>query len=285
MSRLQHSVDTSKETHSIALESPQNYQPQHPLFQHAEPTPTADKKNNFLKEKMKEVEDLNQEAARKARAEKAKARAAKRRKELRAKKLAAEEADKAKKLAAEKAAKEKAAKEKAELRKTDSPQDFLKKLWNAIKLKTSKRVRGKSKGLTLTEMFSPQETKQIQDLAVYFGVKMFSTVDGNIHKEFLPNNVAVFMNHWLTDDAFVTNFTSFLDEESNRNLMIAYFLAINEGAASAAQSPISAYLKKKRTEDLTKDHQAELARKEELRRKHRKAIIETQPKADKNKKK
>ena len=37
MSRLQHSVDTPKKTHSIAFEPPQYYQPQHPLFQQAEP--------------------------------------------------------------------------------------------------------------------------------------------------------------------------------------------------------------------------------------------------------
>ena len=36
MSRLQHSVGTPKKTPSIAFESPQYYQPQHPLFQHAE---------------------------------------------------------------------------------------------------------------------------------------------------------------------------------------------------------------------------------------------------------
>ena len=36
MSRLQHSVGTPKETPSIAFEPPQYYQPQHPLFQHAE---------------------------------------------------------------------------------------------------------------------------------------------------------------------------------------------------------------------------------------------------------
>ena len=36
MSRLQHSVDSSKETSNIALNPPHYYQPQHPLFQHAE---------------------------------------------------------------------------------------------------------------------------------------------------------------------------------------------------------------------------------------------------------
>ena len=38
MSRLQHSVDTPKKTHSITFEPPQYYQPQHPLFQQAEAT-------------------------------------------------------------------------------------------------------------------------------------------------------------------------------------------------------------------------------------------------------
>lgn len=38
MSRLQHSVDTPEKTPSIAFEPPQYYQPQHPLFQHAEAT-------------------------------------------------------------------------------------------------------------------------------------------------------------------------------------------------------------------------------------------------------
>ena len=47
MSRLQHSVDTPKETPSIAFEPPQYYQPQHPLFQHAEPGPAF-----FLSEKL-----------------------------------------------------------------------------------------------------------------------------------------------------------------------------------------------------------------------------------------
>ena len=36
MSRLRHSVDSSKETSNIALNPPHYYQPQHPLFQPAE---------------------------------------------------------------------------------------------------------------------------------------------------------------------------------------------------------------------------------------------------------
>ena len=57
MSRLQHSVDTSKETHSIALESPQNYQPQHPLFQPAEDKEKKKKAKKAKKQKKKKKKD------------------------------------------------------------------------------------------------------------------------------------------------------------------------------------------------------------------------------------